>query len=177
SKLMDRDFPLPILVEGSKWIQLGHDRFTLVDEDDYHILNKHNWSVHKKYAYRIEFIDGKRVHIYMHRLLTDAPSLQEIDHINGDTLDNRKSNLRFATRSQNAMNKVDRGVGSETGYRGVYFTKNNCFYSIITINRKQLYLGTYNYAKSAAEAYDDAARLYFGEYGRYNFPREGEQKA
>ena len=174
---LPRDFPEPPIIEGAKWIQLGHGKFTLVDEKNFDKLSQYKWGEYKGYAYRQEWIDGNNVKFMMHREIISAPPYVEVDHINGTKLNNRRLNLRLANRSTNAMNRVDRGNGSNSGYRGVYLTKEEYFKSMITCDQKQYYLGTYNDAVTAAEAYDEMARELFGEFARLNFPKDGEQQA
>jgi hypothetical protein len=177
-KMLDsRDFPEPNFILGARWISLGQNKFALIDEINYEKISKYRWYIHKGYAFRQEYCDGLCVKFSMHREIINAPPYVEVDHINGNRIDNRQSNLRLATRSTNVMNRVDRGAGSNSGYRGVHLRKNGYYQATITINYKQVYLGTYNDAIWAAKAYDDAAREYFGEFARLNFPKEGEQAA
>lgn len=103
----------------------------------------------------------------------NAPPFQEVDHVNGNKLDNRKSNLRFATRAQNAMNRVER---LREKLRGV-FVRNGIITAMIKKNGRIIYLGTYNDPFMAARLYDAAARELFGEFALLNFPLPGEQKA
>lgn len=173
-----RDYIEPLSVPGAKWIQLGYNKFALVDEIDFKRLSNRLWSCHKGYAVSRGKDNDEVVFISMHRYILRLNSRDpEVDHVNGDRLDNRKSNLRLATRALNAANRINRGSGSNSGYRGVYKTKNNYFTSMITHEQQQIYLGTYNDIRFAAEAYDEAARDYFGQYARLNFPKPGEQQA
>jgi hypothetical protein len=167
---MRRDYPEPEPVEGARWIQLGKNGFVLVDEDKFDELNKHRWLQYKKYAYT--FIDGKRIH--MHRMLTNAPPRQEVDHKNANTLDNRTENLRLATRQHNAMNRMNRPDINK--FRGVY-VRCSGIVSMIKKNGVIKYIGSFKNTEDAARAYDKVAREMFGEFARLNFPDEGEQKA
>jgi hypothetical protein len=94
-----------------------------------------------------------------------------IDHANGDTLDNRKVNLRICTR---ADNKRNRGIPSNNtlGYKGVALTKSKKRYMarIGSGRGKHMYLGTYDTIEEAARAYDAKAKELFGEYAYLNFP-------
>ena len=96
-----------------------------------------------------------------------------IDHINGNKLDNRRSNLRHVNNQQNHWNR-EKSKSNTSGYKGVSFDKSRGKYeaSIMKDGRKR-FLGYFNDPKDAAVAYDNAAFFYFGEYARPNF-REGE---
>lgn len=175
---LERNFPEPPQIDGSSWVQLGKEKFALVDKEDFETVSKFKWSLYKGYAYSQYKDDLGLLHkIQMHRIIMNVTDQKiEIDHINGDTLNNKKSNLRFADRSKNAMNKINRVLGSTSSYRGVY-ARGNGWISSITKNSNQLYLGSFTAEEDAAKAYDSAARELFGEFARLNFPREDEQKA
>jgi len=96
-----------------------------------------------------------------------APGL-EVDHRNRDPLDNRRTNLRCATRSQNAANR-SRPVGSSAPYRGVRRTRNGRrWMALLSVNGRQRYFGTYDSPELAARAYDVAALEQFGEFAALN---------
>lgn len=100
---------------------------------------------------------------------------EQVDHINGNPLDNRRSNLRLATHAQNMRNS--RAL-SASGYKGVTWHK-QCrkWRAEIQHNGQKRHLGLYTSRIEAARAYDDAARQLFGPYAALNFPRDGEQSA
>lgn len=144
-----------------------------VDECDFEIFSKFKWTsmVHvgktqtRVYIYRR--INGKCM--MLHRLIMNAPDGVDVDHINNDTLDNRRSNLRLATRSQNLANNR-RAIG-RSGYRGVHIDKRNGSVTAqIYQNSKPNYLGRFKDILQAALAYDQAAFLRFGEFAKLNFP-------
>lgn len=90
------------------------------------------------------------------------------DHINGDTLDNRKQNLREATISQNNMNKGNQR-NNTSGYKGVCWNiVHNKFYAYITLNRKRISLGYFKCAKQAAQAYNEDAVKLHGDFAKLN---------
>lgn len=171
-----REFPEPSPVPGAKWIQLGKAQFALVDEADFCSVNASRWNEHRGYAYRQSWEDGLCIKYLMHRDLIGAPSGTEVDHVDGDRLNNRRQNLRLATTAQNAANRVQR-PDSISGYRGVFPTRGGKWKSLITFHQKQLYIGTFEDPAMAALWYDDWARTYFGEFARLNFPKSGEQQA
>lgn len=95
--------------------------------------------------------------------------LLNYNHINHNTLDNRRTNLRLCTKQQNAFNKLSR-ANSSSKYKGVYWnsTKNKWQCSIIH-NGKIIYLGRFNCEKEAAKIYDVKAKELFGEFALFNF--------
>lgn len=110
--------------------------------------------------------------VYLHRFIISAPDDLRVDHGNRDSLDCRKSNLRWATRSQNAANSIRPRVLSP--YRGLHWHgKQGKWCVLITCDGDKRYLGFYSDPVEAAIAYDNAAIEYFGEFAVLNFPREG----
>lgn len=155
-------------------IQLGHGKVAVVDEDDFGLVSAHKWHLfrRRKTVYAIASVklaDGKWTTLYMHRLIMGARLGFQIDHIDGDGLNNRKANLRFATSSQNNQNRrpIRR---AQSGYKGVYWNNNQGkWYTQICINRKKIHLGYFSNKEEAARSYDESARRYFGKYARTNF--------
>lgn len=106
----------------------------------------------------------------MHREIANIPEDLECDHINGNSLDNRKANLRAATRRQNCWNNSKRKPKSLSKYKGVSFSKRGRpWKAMLTVNGKWIYLGSFNSENQAAKAYDKAARRHFGEFAKLNF--------
>ncbi|MFD0710604.1 HNH endonuclease [Paenibacillus sp. GCM10027626] len=150
---------------------LGKGEICLVDDDDYELLSKYSWNKSQYgYAYRLgDRSKGEIWKILMHREIMQARENQFIDHINGNRLDNRKSNLRFATRGQNAMNSA--GRNGLSGYKGVFLNKtakNPSWRALIRVNRKSIHLGCFPTKEEAALAYNAAAIKYHGEFARLN---------
>lgn len=103
----------------------------------------------------------------MHRIVLDAPQGTLVDHKNGDRLDNRRCNLRLATRSQNAANTPPK----PGRLKGVFFDKaRNLWQARIMVNWKERYIGRFLTQEEAARAYDLKAREYFGEFAALNYP-------
>jgi hypothetical protein len=103
------------------------------------------------------------------------PKGMDVDHINGNPLDNRKVNLRVCTRSENAINKKTR-ADSRSGYKGVYMSPNGKLIQAHIrppgMNKGRLSLGYYKTLEEAARAYDANAYHHFGEFAKLNFPNE-----
>lgn len=114
-------------------------------------------------------LDGKRQkRIYMHRQILNPGQGLEVDHINGNKLDNRRCNLRPATHSQNGMNRGARR-GTSTGLKGVCFSKQKGkFHAVIHAGRKKNHIGFFLTAEAAKAAYDKAAIEKHGEFARLN---------
>lgn len=135
-------------------ILLTQGKFALVDDEDFDRMNRFKWfahHIHKNwYAVRdaptINKIRGER--IYLHRFL--MPGHKEIDHINGDGLNNQKNNLRPATHQQNLSNRKKHSEGSSK-YKGVSWSKCcRCWRAQIRLQRQQLHLGCYESETDAA---------------------------
>lgn len=149
-----------------------------VDDEDFEYLNQWKWQINKGYATRIHHIaviDRKqKVRLMsMHREVLRNNGLEiegfDIDHINRDRLDNRKENLRIATRSQNNMNsKIP--VNNTSGFKGVSWHKQNKkWYARISVNRKVHRLGFFSDKMEAVKKYDQAMIKYFGEFALPNY--------
>lgn len=143
--------------------------------EDYETIVQHRWHVFNctghKYAARR---DGNK-YVLLSHVLVKPTSMQYVDHINGDTLDYRRSNLRMADSEKNTWNNALR-KDNLSGYKGVHYSKaNGKFYVSINYHKEKVRLGCYNTPEDAAGAYDEAARFYFGEFACVNFPLPGEQ--
>ena len=126
-----------------------------VDEKDISLVTQYTWW-RKPNGYIYTQIGGAlKKTLYMHRLVMDAKKGQEVDHINRDPSDNRRSNLRFATRSQQNMNK--------NGVRGIDRFKNK-WRARIKINRKEIHLGIFNTYEEAVEVRKQKEKLLFKQF-------------
>ena len=160
--------------------------FALVDDELFDELNKYHWSISSNgYAQRRVKIGDKVSTILMHRQIMELTLSDNkiVDHINGNRLDNRKSNLRVCTHTENLHNsKLSKR--NKSGAKGVfllhreYETKKKgivCKYywrASIMYNRKLIYLGcfpdTKEGFKQAKKAYNDAAKKYYGQFAYLN---------
>lgn len=145
-----------------------------IDQADLELVSRYKWGiaymggVGYKLAYARTRIGGRKnaSYIRMHRLIMGAAPGVEVDHINGDTLDNRRCNLRVATRLEQSRNTGMRKNNS-TGFKGVsYIEKLRKFRAYIVVNRKQIHLGLFVKAEDAAAAYEKSASELFGEFHR-----------
>lgn len=150
-------------------VELTQGRFALVDAIDFERLAMHKWHITgKRMPYAARWVKEKPHSLLMHRLIIDAPDDMMVDHINGDTLDNRRCNLRLATRAENLRNqKKTRGSSK---YHGVYRVRANRYRAAIAADGKKYCLGTYLDEIAAAKAYDEASRRLHGVFGVQNFP-------
>ena len=138
--------------------------FFLIDRLDYPKIKPYSWSRHDHRGYIRGYVNGKVV--YLHRFLLNPPTGFQVDHINGNTFDNRRNNLRFATRQQNMWN----ANGRRKGYKGAHYDKKRkTWIGHITFNRRFILLGKFATEKEAALAYDCAALQLFGIYANTNF--------
>ncbi len=131
----------------------------IVDDKLYGGLISEKWFIQNSgYAYRTKWVSGKTKHILMHRELMGNPRGLEIDHINGNRLDNRLLNLRIVTRSMNKYNCPVR-KHSVSGIKGVGYDKRRGLYRArITYGGKEQWLGYHKTIDGAKVAYIDAAK-------------------
>jgi hypothetical protein len=156
-------------------IPLTQGKYAIVDPEDYGRLSKYKWhlntAVYTNYACRNIMVGTKKVKIKMHRQILKPPGHLFIDHINHNGLDNRKANLRFATRMQNNCNRIYKKQNSSSRYKGVAWHKHRKkWVARIGINGKRIALGYFDDQVEAAKAYDYAARKYHKEFAVLNFP-------
>lgn len=159
-----------------KKIVLTNGDCTLVDDSDYERLNQFNWYYHDRrkdgggYVVRRQWnFDTKEARmVTMHREILGCPEGQHVDHKNGNTLDNRKSNLRICTRSQNQMNRPAQR-NNTSGFKGVWAIKGtDKWQAMITVDRKRTYLGVFKDKLEAAKAYNKMAKKLHGKFAKLN---------
>ena len=161
----------------SKFIPLTQGMTAAVDDIDADLM-RFKWHTkfndRQYYASRDEFriSKGKIIKIRMHQIILQRmigrllKPHEYVDHINGDGLDNRRENLRLATKSQNAMNARKRSDNS-SGYKGVtYHKQKNRWTAEIRVNKERIYLGCFTTPEDAYSAYCEAAKKHFGEFAR-----------
>ncbi len=137
----------------------------LVDDEDHDAIMQHNWFyTGGGYAARSVRVNGTSKTIYMHRVINDTPKGLHTDHINGDKLDNRRENLRSATRSQNKIN-APAPRNNRSGYKGVSFhAKTGTWQAHIGNGNKNKTLGYFKTPEEASEAYQEASLKIYGDF-------------
>jgi hypothetical protein len=151
-------------------IELSKGQWTIVDEDDLELILRASarWHAHRR-GRHFYAAAGHGGRLSLHRVLTGARDGELVDHINGDTLDNRRCNLRLVTPSQNAQNMSPR-EGCSSQYKGVAWDESHGkWHALITHDGERLHLGFFDDETEAARCYDSEAVLRFGEYARPNF--------
>lgn len=150
-----------------KLIQLTRGQLAIVDKHDFEELNRYKWhATAQGYAVRRITENGKQLAVYMHRVILKTPKGMDTDHKNGNRLDNRRANLRTATRSQNNHNIGLRRV-NRFGMKGVSAeTQRGKYRATIMISKVSHYLGSFKTPEEAYTVYCEAATRLHGEFAR-----------
>lgn len=156
-------------------IPLTQGQVTIIDKKDFKLVSKFKWCAglapNGKFYAKSTVYRKKKKNIYLHRLIKNAKKGQEIDHINGLSLDNRQENLRLTTRSENQRNRGFQ-KNNKSGFKGVCKRKDrDDWLSQIKHLGKVIHLGYFSSKKEAALAYDRAARKLHGKFAHFNFPK------
>ena len=153
-----------------KYIKLTKGFEAIVDDEDYEYLNRLKWCISyssKTVKYAARRING--IKLYLHFMLIDIPKNHVVDHINRNTLDNRKENLRTCHRAQNTFNRDKNKNKVSSQYKGVFWDKEHSqFKAQISFNKKQIWLGRFKTEKEAALAYNKKAKELFGKFAFLN---------
>jgi len=158
------------LPETVSLIPLTQSAHAIVDNEDLELLDGYRWSLtaRRQLRYARRYVGRKAV--YMHREIMNAPAGMQIDHINGNGLDNRKVNLRLCNCSQNQRNARKRKK-TTSRFKGVSWN-NNRWRARIYFNGEQITIGRFKSELEAAKAYDKKAVELFGEFANPNFPSQ-----
>ncbi len=153
---MENSILIPLGVDGSSGMS------ATIDESDLSVIAGYTWSYNRANGYAV--YTNRKNPLRMHRLIVNAPQGMEVDHINGDRLDNRRCNLRLATKAENVRNqKLHKN--NTTGFKGVCWDKRGkTFNAKIMLNRKTINIGRYETAEEAYAAYCKSAAELFGEF-------------
>lgn len=161
-----------------KEIPLTKGYVALVDDDDYAYLSKFKWYWSTGYAVRDVWYPERKykAKILMHREILRFPKQYLIDHINMNGTDNRKENLRLASKAENQRHQKVRSH-NKTGYKGVsvdYRRKEGSkrYRSRINVDGVKYELGLFRTPEEAAVAYNEAAKKYHGEFAHLNVIKE-----
>lgn len=160
-------------------ISLPHGFSAQVDDQDIGLVSDYNWKAKKLklsntyYVYSKKhggYINGKKIQksFVLHRMIMGLVTgdRQQVDHINGDGLDNRRCNLRLCNGSQNSTNWKR---ANKSGFRGVVQIKSTYYAAKIMKDGKHMYLGCFKLPEDAARAYDTAAKELHGKFAVLNF--------
>lgn len=150
----------------------------LIDDEDLEKLSKYKWKGYKHHRSGKIYIRDMYM-TYMHRVIMNVTDTKiQVDHKNGNPLDNRKENLRICPRGgMNAINRPKQ-KNNTTGYKGVTKSKRHKskpYIAWINVKQKKKYLGLHATAEDAAKAYNEAALKYFGEFAYLNEIKEVEK--
>lgn len=159
---LDKPYRLIALTQGQN---------AIVDAEDFQWLDQWNWAAHWNPCTNSFYAMRSRAStIWMHRVILGCSEKERGDHINHNTLDNRRMNIRKCTHAENMLNK--RMYRNNTsGYRGVSLTRcSGHWHAEICIGNKTITLGEHISKEDAARAYDKAAKRYFGKFAHLNFP-------
>lgn len=152
-------------------IKIADGVFASVDSDWAEILSMVSWSKLKAknglyYARSSVYGDGKHYQELLHRIIVGALPNEQVDHIDGNPLNNKRNNLRICNQSQNMMN-ITRNVEKTSKHKGVW-RDGNRWCSKIQKEKKVIWLGSFSSETEAALAYNEAARKYHGEFAVLN---------
>jgi hypothetical protein len=161
----------PIRVEGQlAYVTLTKGYTAVIDAADVSLVSGYNWQAsvdgNTVYARRGDYSGQRLRTLRMHRVILAAADDLQVDHRNGDGLDNRRANLRTATKAQNMHNRRPNN-NSTSAYKGVGFYKTSGKYRArIMVNGKQRTLGLFATPEAAHAAYCNASAELHGKYGR-----------
>jgi len=146
--------------------------FAIINKEDFYKVKEYSWyliakSVHN-HSSRPYGLNKSGKYVLMHRLITNCPKGKVVDHINHKALDNRKCNLRIATKSQNCWNSK-MSKRNKSGYKGVsWYKKYNKWRVCIRKNNIYKHLGYVADLSLAKDMYNNAAIMMFGEFAKLN---------
>lgn len=154
-----------VMGETRKVFVLTKQQPILVDESDLDCLTTWNWHISHGYARRNAVIDDRKTSVSMHQQLMGFPNC-DVDHINGNRLDNRRSNLRLCN---DTLNQQNRKINYNKRFKGVNWHKHIGAWQVsIRVNKQLKHIGYYDDEEYAAKIYNQWALMYFGKFARLN---------
>ena len=153
-----------------KEIKLTQGKVAMIDDEDFDLISQHRWHYVAGYScgYAATARPCGKGNLGMHRFLVPCPLGHVVDHINGNSLDNRRCNLRVVTRAQNRQNSRKR-VNASSQFKGVSWYKPKRQWHAMLTGQD---LGFYDDEAEAARVYDAAAKKLYGEFAWLNFPEK-----
>lgn len=152
------------------------EKIFFIDGEDLEKIKGYKWIPRRyknKSIFYINTYTKENNSLLLHRLIMDFPEGMVVDHIDGNPLNNQKSNLRVCSKAQNTRNRKKPSTGLTSKYKGVHlFKRDNKYIAKIGINDLRKYLGIYDNESDAAIAYNEAAIKYHGEFARLNIIEE-----
>lgn len=147
----------------------GSGKYTIIDDEDYPKVANTKWHYGcKYYAVHHKMINRKHFYIYLHKVVLGVENKTEVDHINGDKLDNRRSNLRICTHQQNMHNKGMQ-KNNKSGFKGVSWdSTRKRWKATISHHDRTINLGRFQDKMDAVRTYNNKAVELFGEFARTN---------
>ena len=146
----------------------------LIDDEDYEKIKDYTWCIVKdknsgNFYVRTSVRGDRFKKILLHRLILDCYDKKIIDHSDGNTLNNKKNNLRICNKSKNAMNSKKRNDALTSKYKGVHFnTRTQKYVAKIIVDGKTTHIGYFDSELNAAKAYNKYSKIYHGAYSRIN---------
>lgn len=159
-------------------VPLTKGKFAVVDDADYELVSRYKWTANQagRRWYARTYapgIDGRQRYTFMHRLILGFPMGAVSDHINGNSLDNRRSNLRVCSYAENSRAFRQPKAHKTSAFRGVSWEeKRQRWYVQIKVNYQKIHVGRFDDEREAALAYDAAARKHFKIFAQPNFTNE-----
>lgn len=147
-----------------KELTLSKGQVALVDDKDFEWLKKYKWTLSApknsplQYGIIYPKRNGKRRMIYLHRIIAGAKKGEVVDHVDGNGLNNQRTNLRIVTQRQNMLNRKDQKskIIGVTKHRDKYWAR-------IRYQGKHISLGLFTDQSEAVEAYKNASKKYYGD--------------
>lgn len=153
----------------------GNGKFAIIDDEDFGRVIQHKWFLSKKRETGHQYIRTRigKEDVRLHRFIVNAPKRFFVDHINRDTLDNRKWNLRLCTNSENQMNSIKRknkmDINGLSVPKGIKYDKsrpNKPWIGRVSVNGKRYSTKGYTTIEECLDEYKKLSRKYFGDFAR-----------